>query len=307
MATGQAPVDNKIREDDETMLLAKDEELALDLNRIFHFEDVTERRFLAWTARRHNPGSFFINGMPCFAAPGKIIAADHSRDAENSRGSQSAPAWVRADKLVILNGLVKTRSQARALIRRGVVFARIYPTAQPFRVNTAGEFHDLDLEIFIDVVPQIKFTTDSFSYLVLPDVLPMLAPPPPPPPPFPSLVLPDVLPMLAPPPPPPRAPLTAATVAPSLPPPTRAEFSLPPLPPFVARPPLRSPPPERVDGLCVESELGERRVNSKDGHVYTKGEFVLFFATSVNTRVASSDASEVVTARNGCRSCCSRG
>jgi len=223
--------------------------------------------------------------MPCFAAPGKIIAADHSRDAENSRGSQSAPAWVRADKLVILNGLVKTRSQARALIRRGVVFARIYPTAQPFRVNTAGEFHDLDLEIFIDVVPQIKFTTDSFSYLVLPDVLPMLAPPPPPP----------------------RAPLTAATVAPSLPPPTRAEFSLPPLPPFVARPPLRSPPPERVDGLCVESELGERRVNSKDGHVYTKGEFVLFFATSVNTRVASSDASEVVTARNGCRSCCSRG
>mmetsp|Transcript_71727 Transcript_71727/g.135310 ORF Transcript_71727/g.135310 Transcript_71727/m.135310 type:complete len:222 (+) Transcript_71727:170-835(+) len=132
-------------------------------------------------------------------------------------------------------------------------------------------------------------------------------PPPPPPPPFPSLVLPDVLPMLAPPPPPPRAPLTAATVAPSLPPPTRAEFSLPPLPPFVARPPLRSPPPERVDGLCVESELGERRVNSKDGHVYTKGEFVLFFATSVNTRVASSDASEVVTARNGCRSCCSRG
>jgi len=53
------------------MLLAKDEELALDLNRIFHFEDVTERRFLAWTARRHNPGSFFINGMPCFAAPGE--------------------------------------------------------------------------------------------------------------------------------------------------------------------------------------------------------------------------------------------
>jgi len=59
MATGQAPVDNKIREGDETMLLAKDEELALDLNRIFHFEDVTERRFLAWKCTLSQPWIIF--------------------------------------------------------------------------------------------------------------------------------------------------------------------------------------------------------------------------------------------------------